>query len=123
METNQAPTPPQNFNAPMPPPSPQGSSGNSGMAILAYLGVLVIIPLVTNKDDQFVKFHSKQGLVLLITWVIANFLWAIPVLGWFASPIINLGCFVLIIVGIINVVNGQMKELPIIGQFARNFNF
>lgn len=111
METNQIPSP------------PQGASGNTGMAIIAYLGILVIIPLVTSKDDPFVKFHSKQGLVLLITWVIANFLWAIPVLGWFASPIINLGCFILMIVGIINAAGGQTKELPIIGQFARSFNF
>lgn len=122
METNQIPSPPQ-ANIPMPPSAPQGASGNTGMAIIAYLGILVIIPLVTAKDDQFVKFHSKQGLVLLITWVIANFLWAIPVLGWFASPIINLGCFILMILGIINAAGGQTKELPIIGQFARNFNF
>lgn len=111
METNQIPTP------------PQGVSNNTGMAILAYIGLLVIIPLVTNKDDQFVKFHSKQGLVLLIVWFIANFLWTIPVLGWIAAPFVNLGCFILSIIGIINAANGQTKELPIIGRFASEFNF
>ncbi len=122
MEPNQIPTSPTN-QTPNPLQTPQGTSGNTGMAIIAYIGILVVIPLVTNKGDPFVKFHSKQGLVLLITWVIANSLWAIPVFGWFASPIINLGCFILMIVGIMNAAGKQTKELPIIGQFAKNFNF
>ncbi len=104
-------------------PMSQGPSNNTVMAILAYIGILVIVPLITAKDDQFVKFHSKQGLVLLITWVISNFLWMIPVLGWVAAPIINLGCFILMIVGILAAASGQMKELPVIGQFAKNLNF
>ena len=122
METNQIPSSPQS-NIPMPPSTPRGASSSTGMAILAYLGILVVIPLVMNREDQFVKFHSKQGLVLLITWVIANFIWAIPVLGWIVSPIINLSCFILMILGIINATEGQTKELPIIGKFAQSFNF
>jgi uncharacterized membrane protein len=114
--------PNQTSNVPVPPPAPT-SSNNNIMAIISYLGILVIIPLGTNKDDQFVKFHSKQGLVLLITWVIGSILWSIPVLGWFTAPIINLGCFILMILGIVNASSGQMKELPIIGRFANNFNF
>lgn len=123
METNQIPNPPQANIPPMPPPVPQGSNSNTGMAILSYIFFLVIIPLVMNKDDQFVKFHSKQGLVLLICWIIASFLWSIPVLGWFAGPLLQLGCIVFMITGIINASNGQLKELPIIGKFARSFNF
>lgn len=107
----------------MPPPAPHKASDNTGMAIIAYIFFLVIIPLITNKDDQFVKFHSKQGLALLITWVIANFLWFFPFLGTFAASILSFGCIILMITGIINAANGRTKELPIIGQFARSFNF
>ena len=94
------------------------------MAILAYLGILVIIPLVTEaKNDPFVKFHAKQGLVLFICEVIGWFLLAVPFFGWILIPIIELCFLVLVILGIMNVVNKQMKELPIIGGLASNFKF
>lgn len=139
METNQIPSPPQ-ANIPMPPPAPSFNSapppppgqvnlsGNKGMAILAYLGPLILIPFLTEaKNDPFVKFHLKQGLVLIIVaigWnILTNF---IPGFFWMFSmllSLVSLGFLIIGIIGIINVVNGQMKPLPIIGQFARSFNF
>ena len=128
METNQIPTPSQDFNAPMPPSSPQGSSNNNGMAILAYLGILIIVPFLTDaKNDPFVKFHIKQGLVLIIAWIIMWFFqWFIifiPIIGWLFSSVLWLGIVAFIIIGIMNAASGKTKELPIIGQFARSFNF
>ena len=94
------------------------------MAILAYLGILIVIPFLTEAHkDPFVKFHIKQGLVLLITEVIASVIAAIPILGWIASPIIWLICVVLLIMGIVNAASGKEKELPIIGKFSSHFNF
>ncbi|HTL39230.1 MAG TPA: hypothetical protein VL306_00230 [Methylomirabilota bacterium] len=115
-----------NNQAPMPPPSsgPNAGSNKTLMGILSYLGILVVIPLITDaKNDQFVKFHIKQGLVLLICDVLANFIVRIPVFGWILSPLIWLGILVLAIMGIINVVNNQTKELPVIGHLASMFNF
>lgn len=114
METNQ--------NTSSTPPTSQGSSNNTLMGILAYLGILVIIPLLVSKDNQFVKFHSKQGLVLAIIWFIGTLLWRVSFF-YFVMPIINLGCLILAIIGIINVVGGQMKELPLVGHLAKNFKF
>lgn len=34
------------------------------MLVLSYLGVLALIPLLTVKDSDFVKWHAKQGLIL-----------------------------------------------------------
>ena len=122
MEPNQQ-VPPSNMGAPMSPP-PQGAGSNTGMAILAYLFILVVIPLATNKNnDPFIKFHAKQGLVLLIAGVIGMVFSAVPIIGWIASPIIGIGLFILMIMGIINAAGGQMKELPLIGHFASKFNF
>jgi uncharacterized membrane protein len=110
--------------APTPPPSPSGQSSNTGMAILSYLGILIIIPFLTEAHkDPFVKFHIKQGLVLLIAEIASSVLAAIPILGWIASPILWLICVVLLIMGIINAASGKQKELPIIGKFASHFNF
>jgi uncharacterized membrane protein len=132
---NQAPMPPPtapvpsapapSFTPASPPPAPtQGSGGNTGMAILAYIGILVVIPLVSDaKNDPFVKFHIKQGLVLFIGEVVATVIVAVPFFGWMLAPLIWLASVILVILGIINAANGQMKELPVVGHLASNFKF
>ena len=111
--------------APMPTP-PSGGSGsqNTGMAILAYLGILVVVPLVSDaKNDPFVKFHAKQGLVLLICEIAAWVVMIIPFLGLLIGWLLWIGSIVLVIMGIMNVVSGKMQELPIVGSYASKFNF
>ncbi len=92
------------------------------MAVLAYIGILVIIPFLMAKDDAFVKYHIKQGLVLvvieLIVYVLGMMMWSLfPILG-----IVNLAALVLSIIGIVNVVQGKEKELPLVGSFSKHFN-
>jgi uncharacterized membrane protein len=100
------------------------NSKNIGMAVLAYLGILVIIPLISDvKNDPFVKYHTKQGLTLLITWIIVMCIWRVPFIGFMFGWILQLACFVLMVIGIINSVNSQVKPLPIIGKFSDKFNF
>lgn len=85
------------------------------MAVLCYFGILVIIPLLTGaKKDPFVKFHIKQGLVLLIAYIIASFLFRLPFIGWILSLIL----FVLFIMGVINAATGKQSKLPLIGALA-----
>ena len=94
---------------------------NMLMGILCYLGPLVIVPFIMAKDDHFVKFHIRQGLVLLIMSLIV---WALSMTFWqfYAFyQILNLGILVLIVLGIVNVVQGKMAELPLVGQFAKHF--
>ena len=98
------------------------------MAIFAYLWILIIIPFLTDsKNDPFVKYHLKQGLSLLIFeaigWVLGWFLVFIPVLGWLIMMLWWLTSLVLTIVGVVNVLNGVEKELPVIGEFGKRFKF
>jgi len=93
------------------------------MGILAYLGPLVVVSYIVSKDDPFVKFHIKQGLVLLIgsaiVWIVSVSFWHI----WMIINILNLGIFILAIIGIINVLNKRTQELPLVGHLASNFKF
>ncbi|MGE5392334.1 MAG: DUF4870 domain-containing protein [Candidatus Saccharibacteria bacterium] len=120
---------PQAPAVPAVPPAAADASNQMVMAILAYLGILILIPLLVAKDNQFVKFHIKQGLVLVIIWVAYWFLTAVFgaihlwVLNMFVYPIVGLGTLILAIIGIINAVNGQQKELPVVGSLARKFTF
>jgi uncharacterized membrane protein len=95
---------------------------NTLMGILCYLGPLVVVPFIVARDEPFVKFHIKQGLVLLVislaVWFLSMSLWQFYML----YQLVNLGVLVLIILGIINVAQGKMAELPLVGQFGRYFN-
>ena len=98
---------------------------NTLMAVLAYLGILIIIPLLMAKSDSFVKFHIKQGLVLV---VIELAIWALgmTMIGWQLwqlLQLVNLGVLILAIIGIVNVVQGKEKELPLLGSFSKYFTF
>lgn len=95
------------------------------MGILSYITILVLVPIFAGGNNQFVRFHANQGLVLFIceaiVSVIASVLrWILPygflwrIVNWGAG-LFSLGFFVLAIIGILNVVKGQTKELPVIG--------
>ena len=112
--------------APAPAPSqPANSQPNTGMAIVAY--ILFFVPLLTDaKNDPFVKFHIKQGIVVFalaaILWVvrmIVPWYWLFQ-LSWLFN-LAGLAVLVFAILGIINAANGKQEKLPLIGQFADSF--
>ena len=88
---------------------------NKIIAALAYL--IFFLPLIAAKDSAFGKFHANQGLVLLLAFVIVNFLYIIPILGWIAAPLISIALTIIGILGAVSAYNGKAEELPVIGQF------
>jgi uncharacterized membrane protein len=94
---------------------------NKAMAIVGYIiPILFFIPLVSDaKNSPFAKFHANQQLILLIAAIIINVVGTIiPFIGWFIIlPLGSIAIIVLIIMGVINSINGKMKELPMIGTF------
>jgi len=106
-----------------PPPVHPNLPSKTLMGVLAYLGILIIIPFLIARDDPFVKFHIKQGLLLVIVeiavWVLGSSMWQL----WMLLNLVNLATLVFSIIGIVNVVQGNQKELPLIGGLAKNFSF
>ena len=102
--------------------TPQNSPHNSTlMGIFAYIGPLIIVSYLIAKDDPFVKFHIKQGLVLFVieiaTWFIGSMFWPF----WMLLNLVNLGVLILAIIGILNVIHGEQKELPLVGKYSSHF--
>lgn len=91
------------------------------VAIFSYFGILVIIPILVAKDDEFVKFHIKQGLMLLIFGLINGLIIWIPIFGWIVGGLGFVFYFVCWIMGIVNVLRGEKKQLPLIGKYAEMF--
>lgn len=116
-------------------PAPTVSSGdaqdaeqNKAMGVLAYLGILVLIPIFAAKESPFAHYHANQGLTLCIACILYGVAYSILssiilAISWrlyFLVSIIGLvgiGFAVLAVIGIINALNGKMKELPLIGKY------
>lgn len=84
------------------------------LAALSYLNVLVIIPLIFSKNRPFVSFHVKQGMVLLAFFALSIFTLYLPAVPYLFA----LFYAICIIVGIINIIRGGEKHLPLIGRLA-----
>ncbi len=90
-------------------------SGNRALAALSYLSVLFILPFMLTPDDNYAKFHAKQGLRLFILGAIADILSALP-FGWILQ-IFRIYC---IVKGIGNALNGRRDRLPYIGNIGND---
>lgn len=104
-----------------PTPDAKDAADNKVMAILAYLGILFLVPLLAAKESPFARFHANQGLLLFIAGIalyVVYFilLMLVPMVGLIFG-ITFLGILVLMIMGIMNAAQGQMKELPLIGKY------
>jgi uncharacterized membrane protein len=105
---------------------------NTSMAVVGLL--IPIIPLLTeDKKDPYVKYYTKQGIVLWITSIgleiIMNLLvrFVFSFFAWGILSLINfvIGLFLLVLVisGIMNALSGKEKPLPVVGKFGDKFKF
>lgn len=84
------------------------------MAMMSYLGVLCLVPLVRNKDDEYVDFHARQGLVIWILGILAIFTLYIPGLGKLVFGTLAMMVMAYSILGLVSVLLHKAWRLPII---------
>jgi len=145
-ENNQTPPPPPASepppppaSAPPPPPPPPAAEATTAagggdntnktlMLVLAYLWILALIPLLVEKEDKEIQWHSKNGLLLLaaefVLWIVLTVLGFVPVLGCVTliiMPLAFLGVLVLRVIAIIKATQGQRLVIPGLSQYADQF--
>ncbi|MEI6288158.1 MAG: hypothetical protein WCP18_01040 [bacterium] len=76
---------------------------------VSYLWVFSIVALASRKKDEYIRFHANQGAFLFVASIPLMF---IPMLGWLLVGIIA-------IVGIINALQGEKWELPLVGEMPK----
>ena len=89
------------------PADPDDVRENRGISFLCYFGPLFLIPYLTRPHSDFVRFHSNQGLLLMLLNAICNFIG----FGFF-SAVFSIVCLVM---GLSAVSKGEKRKLPIIG--------
>jgi uncharacterized membrane protein len=115
-----------------------GAEQNKVWGILAYITFLIPL-LAAPKQSKFARYHTNQGLVLVITAVAlsvvlgiisavatgamiaaasAGGFLAITGIISLAWTVIGIGIAVLAIIGIVRAATGVCKPLPLIGRFT-----
>ena len=90
---------------------------NKWISAIAY--IIFFVPILVDSNNEEYKFHTNQGLNLFLFFVAITIIGTfLPVIGWFLIlPLASVFSFVLCIMGIMNAINGKMKELPIMGKY------
>lgn len=99
--------------------------------LFAFLAVLLsvvgfIIAYSMKKDNKYVMFYAKQSIVLfigwIVLWIVGMVLGFIPFLGIMVHWILSLGLLVLWVMGLIYSLSGEMKHIPLVGDFAKRID-
>jgi len=92
------------------------------MGIVSYLWILFIIPLLVMREDEFVHFHAKQGLVLFLSSIAVSIFTVIPFIGWVIGPILHLVLIIFWVLAIVNVILKKKWKMPLLGEWAERLD-
>lgn len=94
-----------------------------------------LLPMMAAKENRYAQFHARQGAVLWVTvaaFFIASFV-VQTIAGMVSGMLYNIvscisgiggiGLLVLMVIGIVNALQGQAKELPLIGPYSTKLPF
>jgi len=101
-----------------------GTEEGKTIAIISYItwiGLLIAFIMNNEKKNEFARFHIRQSLMLVLAGIALGIIFAIPILGWIAGFVGWIALFVFWIMGLIGAVNGEKKEVPIIGKYAQDW--
>lgn len=97
---------------------------NKAMAALSY--ILAPVPYFLDNKSKWVRYHAIQGMNLFIIFIILSLivsvvnsliLFPFSFLKTLLRTALNVFGMVYAIIGIVNVCNGEAKELPLINKF------
>lgn len=91
--------------------------------LIAWLGVFLtivgfLIAFYLRKNDKYIMYYAKHGLVLFIGFVISWFLFFLPVVGW----LVQLFVTILWIITWINALSGKKKETFLVTELAEKID-
>ena len=107
----------------------QALKPNKWLAVAMYFAIGLLVFLFSgSRNDPFVKFHFKQGLILLVFSIGIDIIFSVietpPSFSYLlVESSFYLTVFALLIKGITNAQNGKMRKLPIIGELASYLKF
>jgi len=108
-----------------------GLAPNVAGALSYLFGIITgVIFFVLEKDNQFVRFHAMQSILVNATFIVLAIILSIfsviPILGWIVgllgNMILGIVAIILWLVLMFKAFQGQEWEVPIIGKYARQYS-
>lgn len=108
-----------------------GLAPNVAGALSYLFGIITgVIFFVLEKDNQFVRFHAMQSILVNATFIVLAIVLSIfsviPILGWIVgllgNMILGIVAIILWLVLMFKAFQGQEWEVPIIGKYARQYS-
>ncbi len=96
-------------------PESSAAQPNKLLAALSYLSILCFLPFLFCPNDDYAKFHAKQGIRLFILSLFSDIASLIPIVG----AVFTLFRFYCIYKGMTNASAGKQEPLPYIGNIGR----
>ncbi len=89
------------------------------LAIISYFGILCFVPLVLNKDDPFVHFHARQGLVLWMWNVLAMLAILLPAIGQMFFSVSMFLVVLFSLIGVVSAAANRTWKIPLVHNVSQ----
>lgn len=96
--------------------------------LLCYLAgwITGLVFFLIEKDDDFVRFHAMQSIIvfggLVIFYIIFGILMLVPILGWILFSLLWIATLILWILLMVKAYQGEKFKLPVIGDLAEKWS-
>ncbi|PCI35534.1 MAG: hypothetical protein COB53_10860 [Elusimicrobia bacterium] len=96
--------------------------GSRAWAAVSYVWFLCFLPLFFKRDDDFVLFHARQGLLLFVAWLFFAVMGVAPLLGHVMRHIGVLIVVTISLLGGYHAFQGERWTLPLLGRLTQELN-
>ena len=99
-------------------PQQSYSMSPSAAAVVCYITLIgfIIALICADKNHPLFKNHLNNASAIIIASLINSLICAIPFVGWIVGFVASIFLFICWLMGLISAANGEMRELPVIGQ-------
>lgn len=84
------------------------------VAHITWIGWLIALIVNSSQKDEIASFYIRQLLGLYLFGLVITFIPVINIIGWILV-------LVFWIMSLISAVNGEMKELPVVGKYFQDW--
>lgn len=85
--------------------------------VCCYLGLLALWPFIARKDNEYLRFHARQGVALAIIGIACWGCFFIPFIGFIGGAAL-LVVMALSVVGIVKAFDNKKWKMPIAAEVA-----
>jgi uncharacterized membrane protein len=92
------------------------------LSTLAYVPVLCLVSVIHPKREDFVLFHTRQGLCLFLLELVSGALFFVPLIGPVLSLTLALACMAIAILAIRTVRRRGRWAIPFLSTISEHIN-